>query len=82
MDFSLTWQQQTVVEELEKFLKKEVAPYVEEYDKKKDSARPVQAEGNIQTASALWRNFRPYSGRVRWYGTRLHYNGSHLSEDG
>jgi alkylation response protein AidB-like acyl-CoA dehydrogenase len=35
MDFSLTWQQQTVVEELEKFLKKEVAPYVEEYDKKK-----------------------------------------------
>jgi alkylation response protein AidB-like acyl-CoA dehydrogenase len=35
MDFGLTWQQQTVIDELEKFLKKEVAPQVGKYDKKK-----------------------------------------------
>mgnify|MGYP002683051644 CR=1 FL=1 len=42
MDFSLTWQQQTVVDELEKFLKKEVAPHVEEYDKKKILRDPAK----------------------------------------
>jgi acyl-CoA dehydrogenase len=35
MDFSLNWQQQTVVQELDKFLAKEVAPQVGKYDQGK-----------------------------------------------
>ena len=35
MDFGLNWEQKTMVQELESFLKKQVAPQVEQYDKEK-----------------------------------------------
>lgn len=35
MDFELSWQQQTVVDEIDKLMKKEIEPHVEEYEKNK-----------------------------------------------